>query len=151
MPNVIDKDLGLKKITANIKELGGYQVKIGIMGDAGEVEGVAVVDYAFYNEFGTSRIPARPFMSTTYDRHAEDTIKFAQYLVGGLIDGKSSVSKVLNTLGLHYQSKVRDTIRDAVNWAAPNAPSTIEQKGSSSPLINTGRMVGAVNYEVTKE
>jgi hypothetical protein len=45
--------------------------------------------------------------------------------------------------------KVQETIRNAKSWAVPNAPETIEQKGSSSPLIDTGRMVGAVRYEVS--
>jgi len=114
-----------------------------------EVEGVSVVDYATYNEFGTSRgIPARPFMSTTADLHKEDIIKFTGFLVGQMIDGKIDDTTVLKNLGEKYQSYIQQTIRDAKNWAVPNAESTIKAKGSSSPLIDTGRMVGAVRYEV---
>jgi hypothetical protein len=149
MVKVIDKDRGLKKITVNIKELDGYQVKVGIMGND-TVDGVSVIDYAMYNEFGTSRIPARPFMSKTYDENADDTIKYAQYLAGEMIDGKMNPKKVLDTLGLWYSNKIKMTIRNAKVWATPNAPSTVEQKGSSSPLIDTGRMLNSVNYEISK-
>ena len=146
---VKDVDKGYKKILANIKELGGYEIKIGLMGSE-TVDGVSVVDYAIYNEFGTSRIPARPFMSTTYDRHADETIKYSEFQAGQIINNKVNVSTALQRIGLRYQAKVQATIRDAKSWADPNAPSTIAMKGSSSPLIDTGRMVGAVRYEVRK-
>jgi hypothetical protein len=113
-----------------------------------EVDGVSVVDYATYNEFGTSRIPARPFMQTTADKYKEETTKFTQYLIGQMIDGKISDTSVLQNLGAKYQSLMQMVVRDAKNWAAPNAESTVRQKGSSSPLIDTGRMVGAIRYEV---
>jgi len=113
-----------------------------------EVDGVSVVDYAAYNEFGTSRIPARPFMQTTADKHKETVTKFTQYLIGQMIDGKISDTSVLQNLGAKYQSLMQMVVRDAKNWAVPNAESTIRQKGSSSPLINTGRMVGSIRYEV---
>jgi hypothetical protein len=113
-----------------------------------QVEGVSVVDYATYNEFGTSRIPARPFMQTTADTSKEEITKFTEYLVGRMIDGKVTDTTVLQNLGAKYQSLVQNTIRDAKNWAVPNAESTVAMKGSTSPLIDTGRLVGAVRYEV---
>jgi len=114
-----------------------------------QVEGVSVVDYATYNEFGTSRgIPARPFMAKTADEKREEIADFTQYLVGRMIDGKLDDTTVLRNLGEKYQSMIQKTIRDAKSWAAPNAPSTVARKGSSSPLIDTGRMVGSVRYEI---
>lgn len=114
-----------------------------------QVNGVSVIDYGAYNEFGTSRIPARPFMSTTSSRYREETIKFTEFLVGRMIDGAITPDTALKNLGEKYQSYIQETIRDAKNWAVPNAASTVSQKGSSSPLINTGRMIGAVRYEVS--
>jgi hypothetical protein len=102
-----------------------------------------------YNEFGTSRgIPARPFMATTADRYRDQTVKVAEAMVGGVIDRKYNVDTALARLGAWYQAKVQQTIRDAKEWAVPNNPATIKAKGSSSPLIDTGRMVGSVRYEV---
>jgi len=144
---IMDKDYGFKRIELDFKALRGRGVKIGLMGND-QVEGVSVVDYATYNEFGTSRIPARPFMQTTADTSKETVTKFTEYLVGRMIDGKITDTTVLQNLGAKYQSLVQKTISDAKNWAVPNAPGTILAKGSSSPLINTGRMVGAVRYEV---
>jgi hypothetical protein len=113
-----------------------------------EVDGVSIVDYATYNEFGTSRIPARPFMQTTSDRYKEETTKFTQYLIGQMIDGKLSDTSVLQNLGAKYTSWMKLVVRDAKNWAVPNTDATIAAKGSSSPLIHIGNMINAINYEV---
>jgi len=113
-----------------------------------EAEGVSVIDYATYNEFGTTRIPARPFMSKTEELYKEPTFKFANFLVGRIIDGKITPNLALKNIGEKYKSYMQKTIRDAKNWAIPNADSTVKQKGSTSPLIDTGRMVGSVSYEV---
>jgi len=122
-------------------------VKVGIMGDE-TVDGTAVVDYATFNEFGTEYIPARPFMSITAELYTDDISRFTQYLVGRMIDGKITDETVFRNMGEKYQSYIQKTIRDAKTWAVPNAESTIEKKGSTSPLIDTGRMVQSVRYEV---
>lgn len=146
---VTEIDHGYKRFVTDITAMGHYTVKVGIM--SGEsVEGVAVVDYALWNEFGTSRIPARPFISTTYDLHHEEVEKFIEFLANKLIVGGTTPDAVANTLGQQYVKKIQETIRHAGSWAVPNAPSTVEQKGSSSPLIDTGRMLNAVSYEVIK-
>jgi hypothetical protein len=142
-----DNDMGWKQIELNIKQLKGRKVKIGIMGNE-TVEGTSVVDYAVYNEFGTSNIPSRPFMATTADRYRDETVKVAEAMIGKVIDRAYNVDTMLARLGAWYQAKVQMTIRNAKEWAVPNNPATIKAKGSSSPLIDTGRMLGSVRYEV---
>lgn len=144
---VIDKDMGWKRISKDITALRGSSVRVGIMGNE-SADGVSVVDYAMYNEFGTNRIPARPFMSKTAEVYGEKIGKFTEYLAGSLIDGKIGPTYVLQNIGEKYQSYIQKTIRDAKNWAVPNAASTVAMKGSSSPLIDTGRMVQSVRYEI---
>ena len=144
---IIDKDLGWNQIKVNMTKLDDRKVKVGIMGND-SVQGVSIIDYAVYNEFGTSTIPSRPFMATTADRYRTEAIKMVEIIVGNVIDRKYSVETGLGRLGAWYQSKVQETIRGAKEWAVPNAASTIAQKGSSSPLIDTGRMVQSVRYEV---
>lgn len=124
--------------------MSGREVKVGIMDSDGDV-----LEYAVYNEFGTSRgIPPRPFMSTTYDRYHKETEKFIEFMYNDLIEGKMNADKLLRTAGEQYQKRIQQTIREAKDWAAPNAPETVARKGSSSPLIDTGRMIGTVRYEV---
>jgi len=146
---VIDKDLGYKRIAIDMKALKGRKVKVGIMGNAHH-RGVAIVDYATWNEFGTARIPARPFMAETARVNGREAQRFAAFLIGKVIDGRLTVDLALRNLGEMYQAKMQMMIRNAKDWAVPNAPSTVEMKGSSSPLIDQGRMVGAVRYEIVK-
>jgi len=145
--NVETKDLGWKGIALDFKELNGMGVKVGLMGGE-EADGTSIVDIGVYNEFGTNSIPARPFMGTTADRYRDTIYKYTETLVGQMIDGKYTVRQVLNYMGLWYQAKIQMVIREAKTWAVPNAPSTVAIKGSSSPLIDTGRMVGAIRYEI---
>jgi hypothetical protein len=87
-------------------------------------------------------------MATTADRYRDQTIKVAENIAANVIDLKYTVDVGLARLGAWYQSMVQKTIRDAKEWAVPNDPATIKAKGSSSPLIDTGRMVNSVRYEV---
>lgn len=150
MAKVIDIDWGMKRVQLDIKELGDYSIKVGLMGND-EVNGVSVVDYAVYNEFGTRTIWERPFMRKTYDDNIELATKYIEFMAGQMLDGKMKPTRIVNDVGLWYSNKIKATIRDAKNWAVPNSPITVKMKGSTSPLIDTGRMVGAVNYEVNKE
>lgn len=134
-------DKGYKQIALNVRGLKHRGVKIGFIG------GGTVTEYAIYNEFGTSRMPARPFMGTTADKYGPQVVKLVDQLVGSIVEGKSDIERVLSVMGEWYQMKMQQTIRDAKQWAVPNSPETIAMKGSSSPLIDTGRMLGSVSYE----
>ena len=52
-------------------------------------------------------------------------------------------------VGLELSSKIKDYARDLKN--PPNHPFTIDQKGSSNPLIGrTGDMIGSITWRVAK-
>lgn len=51
------------------------EVRAGVMEDATTDEGERVAEYAAYNEFGTSRVPPRPFMRKTLERERENWIR----------------------------------------------------------------------------
>ena len=144
---VTDRDRGYRRITLDFKELKGKGVKVGVMGSE-SAEGTSVVDYAFYNEFGTSTIPPRPFMAMTADKNRDKVQAFAGFMVGKMIDGRLDANTVLKNLGEWYKAQIQLTIRNAKSWAEPNVPSTIAMKGSSSPLIDTGRLVNSISYEL---
>ena len=61
------KDLGWRSIKAGALGLNGRGVKVGILANAGAKDGTQIADYAAFNEFGTSSIPARPFLRQTWD------------------------------------------------------------------------------------
>lgn len=150
MARAVIIDRGWNRIKTDIRALQNEGVKVGIRSTAGSNNGVKIVDIAVFNEFGTSTIPSRPFMRRTADQSKSYVPNFAASLAKGLLNNKLTVSQVMNRLGLFYQDKIRETIRLSKSWAVPNAPSTIKQKKSSTPLIDQGIMLGAVDYERTK-
>jgi len=136
-----DKDRGWKRIKRETKALTRKAVKVGIQSDGGDV-----LNRAFFNEFGTSTIPARPFISTAFDENRDDLHEMKRRLWNGVIQGKINAARAAALLGEHHQNQVREKITSIDT--PPNAESTIRMKGSSNPLIDTGQMRSAVRYEV---
>ena len=149
--NVTVRDMGWNRIRTTIRELDGAGVKVGIRArDAGRQgpDRVDVIDYAVYNEFGTEDIPSRPFMRRTADTGQTETLRVMRRWADMAMRGQMSVPQVLGSLGEYYQMRMQATIRSARRWAAPNAPSTIEAKGSSSPLIQHGILINSIGWEI---
>ena len=107
-------------------------------------EPLHVAQVAFWNEFGTSRAPARPFFRTTIQRQSPTWgDKLAKAVKATNYDGRTA-------LALLGQS-MRDDVENAIaQWSSPaNAPSTVKRKGFDKPLVDTGVMQRAVDYEVS--
>lgn len=154
MAQIIDTDKGLKKILKELSEFKNKCVKVGILSDSGEVNGVAIVDYATRNENGVMsksggwKIPPRPFIKGWADTNKDKISNMIGKLYGQVTTGKLTSEEALKKLGVFGKSGIQSYIRRG-NFT-PNAPSTIKNKGSSQPLIDTGALRNAVNYEVTR-
>lgn len=85
-------------------------------------------------EFGNERIPSRPFLRQTL---AENQNKYIELFVD-LIGKGLSVEQIYEQIALIAQGDVQLNITKG-DWVA-NAKSTIKRKGSSKPLIDTGKM-----------
>lgn len=153
--SVKDNDMGLKRILNELKKLENYIVKAGILSGSGEVDGVSIVDYATWNENGVAgkkgnwKIPPRPFIKGWADSNKAQIKSTMERLYSQVADGQITASTALNKLGVFAKSGIQSYIKRG-NFT-PNAPSTIKKKGSSQPLIDSGTMRKAVNYEVEYE
>lgn len=85
-------------------------------------------------EFGNERIPSRPFLRQTL---AENQNKYIELFVNSIGKG-FSIEQVYEQIALIAQGDVQLNIAKG-DWVA-NAKSTIKRKGSSKPLIDTGKM-----------
>lgn len=141
-----------------VRELGGYDgrptLRVGVMESArNEKTGKPVAPYAAANEFGTSRIPARPFLRSTIETNGGE---WANYL-GRAIGHGVPLQDALELTGEKMKSDVKATI--AGNMAPANAPGTIRRKlrqedegggmMHSGTLIETGSLLRSIEYEVT--
>ena len=68
-----------------------------------------------------------------------------QALKADILRGRSA-EQILKELGVFQKDLMQNEI--ITGDFAPNAPSTIRRKGSSKPLIDTGRMRQSVDYVI---
>lgn len=121
-------------------------VKVGVLGRndsrGGDFGNVAL---AVVHEFGLG-VPRRSFLRGTMARMGAEWTKLLEQLAKLLVAGKLDVPKALNLLGIRAANDVKATIQRTIGLA-PNAPATIRAKGSSKPLIDSGRLLGSIDFD----
>lgn len=101
-----------------------------------------VATVAFWNNFGTSRMKARPFFSNMI---AEKSPGWGRKL-GNVAKAAGYNTKL--TLGRMGEGIQGQLVKYIVDWPADNAPYTIQKKGFNKGLIDQGIMQRSVGYEV---
>lgn len=105
-----------------------------------------VAEVASWNHFGTSRIPARPFLTIAFEKYGDEIRAIQKRIAKGVVTGKLDLEQGLELLGLEAVARVKQTIIEHV--PPPNADSTIARKGSSTPLVHTSQLLGAITHVV---
>lgn len=145
----VDRGLDeLKKTVRAIADRNAY-VKAGVLEGSGEAPPGELTNgqLAAIQEFGTATIPARPFVSSSFEANRD---KYKGMLAAGLekvYANELPVSKLLGLLGTAMAADIKKRVTAGANFE-PNAPSTIAKKGSARPLVDTGRLVNSVTYQV---
>ena len=133
-------DRGWDDILAAIIALPGSEVSIGVLGKAGQ----DIVNRATFNEFGTRTIPERSFIRSTFDENLKKYENLTRREARKI--GVQSTAAFLKRLGLRAEADIKRKIVKLKT--PPNAPATIAAKGSSNPLIDTGRMRQSISHEI---
>lgn len=154
----------LPKITKRLETLNSKTVEVGcIKGDHAWLAGIHEYGLdievtpkmrAFLHSQGLHlspntthiKIPERSFLRTGHDTHIDEVMNKADKLVGLVVSGQMSEDQLLDFIGLTLATKIKTYARDLSN--PPNHPYTIEQKGSSNPLVATGNMIEGISFEV---
>ncbi|MCF1502192.1 hypothetical protein L0F51_00235 [Afifella sp. H1R] len=122
---------------------GPARVKVGL--PAGNSPG-AVLDRAFWNEFGTARIPERPAlrnaMRANRGKYQSGMRKGAKMI----LNGSASMRTILSQLGIKAQDDMKAEIVSLDS--PPNAPCTVQQKESRNPLIDTGEYRQSITWKI---
>ena len=124
---------------------GVRAVEVGFYSTAKYPDGTPVTNVAAWNEFGTSRIPERPFFRQAIQGADKDLLPI---LVENVDPRTMSVDR--RTAGLVGQAMQGRIQRSITTLRRPaNAPSTLEKKKpKTNPLIDTGFMRQSVTYKV---
>lgn len=153
------------ELIKNLDLLNGRKVKVGVFSE-GEIGKIAYV-----NEYGWDievtpkmraylhaqglhlkketthiKIPERSFIRSGYDANREEFGKKAEWVVEASLKRGIDVEIALDSLGIELQGIIRQFMTDLKD--PKNHPFTVEQKKSSNPLIDTGQLRTAIDYEV---
>lgn len=138
-----------KKFYAEVNKLAENQVFVGFQ--AGKAlhessgKSVDMAQVAAWNELGTSRIPARPFLRQTVDSNESEIAAMCEKAAKSIANG-GNAEQALKQIGAVAVSMVQKTI--VSGSFEPNAQSTVMRKGSDRPLIDTGQMRQSVHYVI---
>lgn len=105
--------------------------------------GKSVAMVAAAQNFGTSRIPPRPFFSNMVKDKSPD---WPRKLGNVLKQADYDVNLALGRMGEGIKGQLQQSIHETN--APPLAESTIARKGFAKPLIDTSHMLNSVDSEV---
>lgn len=140
--------MGRKELLRQLGKADGAHADVGIFDDAkdrpeGEYTNAQI---GAVHEFGTSTVPERSWLRSNHDKHARKYIARLDKQYARILAGKARVVTSLVAFGERVASDVRRNIT-AIR-TPPLEQSTIDAKGSSNPLIDTGAMRNAVSSRV---
>jgi hypothetical protein len=143
--SVTVKKVAFQNLADLVKRMKGRRVEVGLFD--GEMALIGL-----WMEFGTKTIPERPWLRSTFITRRDDIIKFQARIVRLLLQGKLEEERAMALLGEYVVSLLREQIiKFGPTIFTPLAPATIRAKGGkTTPLINTGALVGAITYRVLK-
>lgn len=138
-----------KRPHARVGIISTRQNRVTTRGQGASLKSTTLATIAAQNEYGTSRIPSRPFMRTAFDSHVDDYQRMMAVGFGQILDGRP-VEAVLTEVGNEARTHMVEQIDSSPSWAEPNADMTIRMKGSSHPLIDTGTLRASIAFDVSQ-
>lgn len=144
-------------LLARAAKLDRVHVKVGIMGEkgatvhSGEGGDFTLVEIAALHEFGGHHVPERSFIRSTFLIRRVNALRAKQVeLAKAIVTGGMDPIRALGLLGAWGASEVKNTITE-IDIPPPLADSTVQAKGSSKPLVDTGLMKNSISWEVVEE
>lgn len=138
-----DIDLGWSATMRNLAGLDEMRVEAGLFEPEQAVKGAR-------NELGTADIPSRPWLSVAADTNTGFAGSLAAQVLGQVADRKVTAAKALDSIGRLLKARTRGVIENQQVDGPPLAASTVARKGHDNKLIDTGAMLDAIDYEISK-
>lgn len=91
-------------------------------------------------------IPERSYIRAGFDKERETFLKAGQRLLSQVISLNLPPETFFETYGDYLSKQIRKFLNELSS--PPNHPYTIKNKGSSNPLVNTGRLRDSITYKV---
>jgi hypothetical protein len=143
---VVDTDKGYRRTLAALGPLG--RVTLGVQGDKGQAfhqgSDATVADIAYYHELGLG-VPERSWLRAWIDENQAMILEDSRDAMKQVILGKLTRQRALGVLGVKWSAAIKQRIRDGQVQPALDQ-TTIDRKGSSTPLLDTAQLLSAITY-----
>lgn len=138
---------GIKQLMKQLKKANKI-VKVGLPDSPHDDSKLTVAEIGMIHEYGApgAGIPERPFLARSIREKDSDLVRLNRVNLQKILNNHLTFDQALNQLGIMAQGIVQEYI--ANGEFEPLKPKTIERKGSSKPLIDTGQMRQSVTYVV---
>lgn len=155
------------RLLKSLKKISKEQIRVGVFGS----DDAEMVMIARVHEFGTDikvtdkmrgwfaangyplkknttkiTIPERSFLRSGHDESVNDITNKIEDLLPSVLEGNVNPELFMDMIGREFAGMIQKKLR---NLRSPsNSQMTVERKGSSNPLVDSGRLVGAIRHEV---
>lgn len=93
-------------------------------------------------------IPERSYMRSSWDESAGELERLTTQLLRQVLTLRLSPAQMYERIGVWLVGRIQRQIRTLSE--PPLHPMTVERKGSSNPLVDTGRLIQSITYRVVK-
>ena len=108
-----------------------------------------LIDVAYFHEFGTKTIKKRSFIRAWADKNEDRNRKKLRRIGAAIVKGKvPNVAIGLERFGAYAAADIQKRISRGIAPRLKKA--TIDAKGSSKQLVDTGQLRSAITFQVTK-
>ena len=131
----------LRDLKKRMKSLEEYSAQAGWFESARYDDGVPVAQVAIYNEYGTSRIPPRPFMRPTAESQKGEWSRTTGKVVSQVLRGKMSAEQGMTLVAQKAAGDIRQTITQVFEPELSPVTVLLRQWRKEGKYI-TGKTVG---------
>ncbi len=146
-------DRGARAVLRAVSRNKKREIVVGMVGSKSEQpkkgsRSITVAQVAEWAEFGIGQ-PQRSWLRGWVDANKDEINERVDHEMGQVLRGRRTEEQALKRLGVWLQGQCQLNLANHPdNGLAPNAPSTVRQKGSSTPLINTGQLRSAISHKI---
>lgn len=91
-------------------------------------------------------IPERSYLRTGFDENVDKITRKVENMINDVLEFNIDPDTFLDMIGMEFAGLIQRHMRTISS--PPNAGATVAMKGSSNPLQDTGRLIGAIRHEV---
>lgn len=149
MTQVIDRDRGWKRLQRELRARP-REVEVGIFGQNAaegheESPEQTIAEIMSRHEFGIG-VPRRSWLRDWYDERIGEIRKRHRALMDQVVSMRIDLNTAVERLGLWMVGDIQKRWREGI--PPPLDPVTVDLKGSSTPLIDTGQSRASVAHRV---